>query len=416
MPPKKGKKKDKKVLGDGDKKSGGEKSAGDSNKVTEVDKLLYEYQLQSLDNKIQRVQEELNQTMSHRLQNEKEIGEIRKEKGRVISFLNDKLRKKTEEAADLAETLEGSKQEFDLTVRKLLTEIEEEENKHQARQNELNNEIQEYQDEIKSLIHFQEIREEIEARERQLAADVQSQRAEYTRQNELLAQRERDDLLRLKKDMIRRVNESASDFRKASDSQVAPTIKRALRENQQVKLALKKLETTRSDIDEQTLEYATKLESAILKQKSLSETEMELAHQSHAKSQIMAQLRKKIKEATAELASLEEREVEIEEKGNILNDLRDKLEDQKFEIFELQKEQDELNATLAKDRKLLSVKEAQCARLKWALGECAADLLQKNCLTRPNINLLMEVVNHHVEISDDALSAQVSAIEPIGLS
>jgi len=246
MPPKKGKKKDKK--GDGDKKSGGEKSAGDSNKVTEVDKLLYEYQLQSLDNKIQRVQEELNQTMSHRLQNEKEIGEIRKEKGRVISFLNDKLRKKTEEAADLAETLEGSKQEFDLTVRKLLTEIEEEENKHQARQNELNNEIQEYQDEIKSLIHFQEIREEIEARERQLAADVQSQRAEYTRQNELLAQRERDDLLRLKKDMIRRVNESASDFRKASDSQVAPTIKRALRENQQVKLALKKLETTRSDI------------------------------------------------------------------------------------------------------------------------------------------------------------------------
>jgi len=168
--------------------------------------------------------------------------------------------------------------------------------------------------------------------------------------------------------------------------------------------------------DEQTLEYATKLESAILKQKSLSETEMELAHQSHAKSQIMAQLRKKIKEATAELASLEEREVEIEEKGNILNDLRDKLEDQKFEIFELQKEQDELNATLAKDRKLLSVKEAQCARLKWALGECAADLLQKNCLTRPNINLLMEVVNHHVEISDDALSAQVSAIEPIGLS
>ena len=53
--------------------------------------------------------------------------------------------------------MQGSKQEFDLTVRKLLTEIEEEENKHQARQNELNNEIQEYQDEIKSLIHFQEV-------------------------------------------------------------------------------------------------------------------------------------------------------------------------------------------------------------------------------------------------------------------
>jgi hypothetical protein len=48
--------------------------------------------------------------------------------------------------------------------------------------------------------------------------------------------------------MIRRVNESASDFRKSSDEQVQPTIKKALRENEQFKLALKKLEVNRYDI------------------------------------------------------------------------------------------------------------------------------------------------------------------------
>lgn len=129
--------------------------------------------------------------------------------------------------------------------------------------------------------------------------------------------------------MIRRVNESASDFRKASDAQVAPTIKRALRENQQVKLALRKLETTRNDIDEQTREYADKLENAVLKQKSLAETEIELAHQSHAKAVIITQLKKKIKEANAQLTTLELRELEIEKKGSILSDLKLQLDNQK---------------------------------------------------------------------------------------
>ena len=42
--------------------------------------------------------------------------------------------------------------------------------------------------------------------------------------------------------MIQRVNIAATDFRKSSDQQVPPTIKRAIRENQQVQSALKKME------------------------------------------------------------------------------------------------------------------------------------------------------------------------------
>lgn len=71
--------------------------------------------------------------------------------------MNEKLRKKTDEASDLAEQLEGSKQEFDLTVRKYLTEIEDEENDHQEKQRILNHEISQYSDEIKSLLHFREV-------------------------------------------------------------------------------------------------------------------------------------------------------------------------------------------------------------------------------------------------------------------
>ena len=57
-----------------------------------------------------------------------------------------------------------------------------------------------------------------------------------------LEERERADFVRMKKDMIQRVNIAATDFRKTSDQQVPPTIKRAIRENQQVQSALKKME------------------------------------------------------------------------------------------------------------------------------------------------------------------------------
>jgi len=157
MPPKKGKKAKKdsaKAKDPGEKAAGVEKGE----KVSEVEKLQYEYHLLALDNKIKRVEEELNHTTQSRLENEKQIEDIQKEKKRVINYLNDKLRKKTEDAADLAETLEGSKQEFDLTIRKLLSDIEEETNAHKERQGQLNAEITSYKDEIKSLIHFQEVK------------------------------------------------------------------------------------------------------------------------------------------------------------------------------------------------------------------------------------------------------------------
>ena len=103
------------------------------------------------------MEDELNLATTKRDRSSKHVEEIQKEKKRVISFLNEKLRKKTDEAADLAEQLEGSKQEFDLTVRKYLTEIEDEENDHQEKQRVLNQEISQYNDEIKSLLHFREV-------------------------------------------------------------------------------------------------------------------------------------------------------------------------------------------------------------------------------------------------------------------
>ena len=47
------------------------------------------------------------------------IEDLRSNKKRVITFLSDQLKRKTEELQDLEEKLEGSKQEFELEVTEL---------------------------------------------------------------------------------------------------------------------------------------------------------------------------------------------------------------------------------------------------------------------------------------------------------
>ena len=111
MPPKKPKKAEKAApVAD-------EKKETDPNaKVSELQRVQYEIQLASLDNKIGRLKTEVDKASSEKDTTELAIDDLRSNKKRVITFLSDQLKRKTEELADLEEKLEGSKQEFELEV------------------------------------------------------------------------------------------------------------------------------------------------------------------------------------------------------------------------------------------------------------------------------------------------------------
>ena len=142
------------------------------------------------------------------------------------------------------------------------------------------------------MIHFQNVRKEIEEEERSLAEKVEQQRIKYEERLDQLEERERADFVRMKKDMIQRVNLAATDFRKTSDQQVPPTIKRAIRENQQVQSALKKMEINCNgklficyvmkyikfilEINQETKQYKQKYDEVMEKKTSLYNTELHL--------------------------------------------------------------------------------------------------------------------------------------------
>ena len=150
--------------------------------------------------------------------------------------------------------------------------------------------IEEIKDEINSLIHFQSVRHEIELEAEDLAEKVEEQRRRYEGRLDQLEEREKADFIRMKKDMIQRVNVAATDFRKTSDQQVPPTIKRAIRENQQVQSALKKMEISCrgslkfvspscnpiSEINQESEQYQQKYDEIMEKKASLYNTELHL--------------------------------------------------------------------------------------------------------------------------------------------
>ena len=62
------------------------------------------------------------------------------------------------------------------------------------------------------------------------------------------------------------------------------------------------------------------------KKASLYNTELHLAHQSHAKSFIIDKLKAKCKEASTQLRQLELREADIDQKQHVLREMRAKIE------------------------------------------------------------------------------------------
>ena len=111
MPPKKPKKAEKPAP------SVDEKKEPDPNaKVSELQRVQYEIQLAALDDKIGRLKSEVDKAATEKDTTEVAIEDLRSNKKRVITFLSDQLKRKTEELADLEEKLEGSKQEFELEV------------------------------------------------------------------------------------------------------------------------------------------------------------------------------------------------------------------------------------------------------------------------------------------------------------
>ena len=79
-------------------------------------KSQYEIHLGSLDDKISRLRNEVEKAETEKEKTEVAIDDLRTNKKRVITFLSDQLKRKTEELQDLEEKLEGSKQEFELEV------------------------------------------------------------------------------------------------------------------------------------------------------------------------------------------------------------------------------------------------------------------------------------------------------------
>ena len=99
---------------------------------------------------------------------------------------------------------------------------------------------------------------------------------------------------------------------------------------------LRKLTRSIIEINQESEQYQHKYDDIMEKKASLYNTELHLAHQSHAKSFIIDKLKAKCKEASTQLRQLELREADIDQKQHVLREMRAKIERNQAIVSELE--------------------------------------------------------------------------------
>jgi len=403
----KGKKKEKEIEESGDAR------AEDPEKVSEVDRCQYDIQILALDNKIKRLTEEVNQKIEMRKQIADDLVNAEKDKYRSISFLNEKLKRKTEEAEDVSDHLDGARREYKSSINGLLDKIETQKSTFEQNKQDLDDKILEVKNEIASLIHFQEVREDMEEHEVNLTKEVAAQKEAFQADLELLKKQDEQDLIRLRGEMIRQVNATAAKFRRDTDQLIPPTIKRAIRENHGFRLTLRKLNRCKRHLDDESAEIKNKMKGVPEKLHSLHLTEKDLAQQSHNKTYLIQLLRKKLQDTKNKLAHYRACEEEQEASKITLKKLREHLQSESNEFEAFQREAKRLAKELREHQDEIQEIENECVNIRPLLQSCVYELLEKSRIEKSTFEKLAKELGEECEIDEEFLNFPVGSLEPI---
>ncbi|XP_018429727.1 PREDICTED: uncharacterized protein C9orf117 homolog [Nanorana parkeri] len=261
--------------------------------VTEETKEFYQLQIQDLEARLERYQSKWDVICAKESQYQVQLEQLFNDKKEIVSFLKLTLNQRMDEIADLNDQLTGLQQAKDAEKEAYEAQLAQLRSEFQENRDRLTSENMLLAGKLASLEEFRVQREELMGK---FAALEEKLRAQEEQHKETMYRLEKKAVLdkdRLKKEMVQRVNTVASEFRRVSNSQMAETTKRAIRENvaigsQLAKMSDKSLEL----IDENDL--LKERESELCKQLVvLEENEWELVKKSLSNQRVIRMLTEK---------------------------------------------------------------------------------------------------------------------------
>jgi len=401
MPPKKKKSGKKGKKGKKSGKASASGGGGKSEHLSELSKEFYLIQIRDLENRLGRYQKKCDELTVKNGQFREQYDQMATDKKEIVSFLKQSLEQRGDEIADLNDRLIGLQQARDSEKEQYETGMQQLRTEFQETKDQLTSENMILGGKLASLEEFKVQKEDLMAKFAAMEGRLGEQEEHHKGIIYSLERKQVVDKDRLKKEMVHRVNQVASEFRKVSNKQMAETTKRTIRENVSINAQLAKM-------SDKTMELITENDDVKVKDKKNRQTcelleinEKEFAKKNHSNQKIIRMLTEKCKSLEGMLAELEERENEYQGLESENDMLRQQIEAVRDELQSISKDHELLEDDLQGLQTDLSTERKGNKKLEKVLLDCADAL--KTALRKNTSEDVEETVSSKVLKRDNML-------------
>ncbi|XP_077162265.1 cilia- and flagella-associated protein 157 isoform X2 [Paroedura picta] len=209
--------------------------------VPEHSREFYLIQIRDLEGRLIRYQKKWDELQVSEELFRTEYNKIVRDNKEIVAFLKKTLNQRVDEIADLSEQLQNLQFAKDTEKDAFETQLVQLRHEFQETKDQLTSENMVLSGKLAALEEFKVQKDELMAKFADMEEQLKKQEADHKEYVYNLEKKAVLDKERLKKEMLHRVNVVASEFRKVSNSQMAETTKRAIRENAIISLQLTKI-------------------------------------------------------------------------------------------------------------------------------------------------------------------------------
>ncbi|TPX38562.1 hypothetical protein SeMB42_g06663 [Synchytrium endobioticum] len=279
----------------------GKKGGGEENPIVEVPSELtgelLEAKVRDLNDKLQRYKNKCEVLTGEIEVLGKAQRKIIADKQDIVEFLNIKVVEHEKHIGTLEQRVRELQNEKKEAIEAAKLEAEEAAIAARTEIDQLQLLNHKYKTDLDSLLEFKSRKDELESMLKSTQTNLDTREREFKNSVHELERKVLQDKNVMKNEMLHKVNDAVSNFRRVADQQMAETTKRALRENMVITAQLKKMSSRTIDLIAENESLTTKVKQIKTSNALLAESEQELAKKNQANQKVIQLLVEKLKES-----------------------------------------------------------------------------------------------------------------------